>query len=705
MKDDIHNSPIKVIVVGSIHSGKTTLCNQAKQFDNTGSITFVEISDPEDILNQHPDAVIQVVDCRDLDESLVITPQLIDMHQNLMLAFNHYDELKKTDHSLDFVGLSQLLGTPVVTINALSGEGVEELLARVKKSLHDTKHRSRHIHVEYGRDIEEAIVTLRRAILSTKRNESPSGKVLPGFSLRYLAIRLLENPHRAMRLLQEYPYIQDLETLANKLRKKLERDRRESVAQTIHEARHGFIHGALEKTLHHSDDHSDHSLLERIDAVLTNRWLGFPILIGVLFLVFQCTFTLGAYPQQWISNLVQMLCSWLSGTIPEGWFSSMLIDGVVQGVGAVVSFLPNIIILFFFISLMEDSGYMARAAYLMDGIMHRVGLHGRSFIPMLIGFGCNVPAIMAARSINNLKDRTLTMLMIPFMSCSARLPVYMLLVSAFFARYQALVMISIYLVGILLSILFALIMKRTRYFRKGDEDYVSELPKFRRPTLRNTGLHIWKRVEDYLKKISTVILCASIIIWALYYFPRNEKLTEPYQRQIEQLYQAEADGVNSQLNQLNQLNNSQFSILNSQFSIDSLRAEMDAVQKEHSALATIGRWMEPVMKPLGFDWKMNVCVLTGLPAKEAIVSTMGILYRPTHPDATLNETLRQNQVFTPFSAYAFMVFVLLYFPCIATVATIRREIGRGWAAFTVVHSLLLAWLMAFAIFQIGTMVM
>lgn len=692
MKNNILDSKTKVIVVGSLNSGKTTLCSQIQLFDNDNEFEFVEISEPEDILSQHPAAIIQVVDCRDLDESLVMTPQLIDMHQNLMLAMNHYDDLTATDHSIDIQALGRLLGTPVSVINALSGEGVRELLDSVKQSFQNTALRSRHIHVEYGHDIEVAISTLRKTMLASKR--SMSAKVLPGLSLRYLSIRLLENPHRAMRLMQDYPYIQDLETLANKLRKKLEHDRKESVASTIHEARHGFIHGALEKTLHHSDDNSDHTILEKIDSVLTNRWLGFPILIGILFLVFQCTFSLGAYPQQWIANLVQLLCTWLSNSIPEGWFSSMLIDGVVQGVGAVVSFLPNIIILFFFISLMEDSGYMARAAYLMDGIMHKVGLHGRSFIPMLIGFGCNVPAIMAARNISNLKDRTLTMLMIPFMSCSARLPVYMLLVSAFFPHHQALVMISLYIVGILLSILFALIMKRTRYFRKGDEDYVSELPKFRRPTLRNTGRHIWERVADYLKKISTVILYASIIIWALYYFPRNEKLTEPYQLQIDQLRQVEADGYFTP-------NDVQKAIR----MMDSLSMEMDAVQKEHSALASIGRWMEPVTKPLGFDWKMNVCVLTGLPAKEAIVSTMGILYRPTHPDATLNETLRQNQVFTPFSAYAFMVFVLLYFPCIATVATIRREIGRGWATFTVVHSLLLAWLMAFAIFQIGTMVM
>lgn len=415
----------------------------------------------------------------------------------------------------------------------------------------------------------------------------------------------------------------------------------------------GFVHGLLQETLQHSDDDSDHTRLQKIDTLLTNRWLGFPILIGVLYVVFQCTFTLGAYPQAWIQNGVDLLASWLGTILPRAWYSSLLVDGVIQGVGAVLAFLPNIIILFFFISLMEDSGYMARVAFLMDKIMHKVGLHGKSFVPMLVGFGCNVPAIMAARSIDNPKDRTLTMLMIPFMSCGARLPVYMLFVGAFFPENSALVMMSLYLVGILLSILFAILMKRTRFFRHKSEDYVSELPAFRKPELRTTANHIWERCADYLKKISTVILWASIIIWALEYFPRYESTS--------------SDPVVA-------------------------RAE----QEEHSALAAVGRWMEPVMKPLGFDWRMNVCILTGLPAKEAIVSTMGILYH-TEDEASLTHALSAGEDFSPAKAYGFMLFVLLYFPCIATIATLRREIGRGWAAFTVVHSLALAWIVAFLV--------
>lgn len=406
------------------------------------------------------------------------------------------------------------------------------------------------------------------------------------------------------------------------------------------EAYQAYVHGILTQTLRHAKDDKHQTRLEKIDKVLTNPWTGFPIMLALLYLVFWCTFTLGAYPQAWIENGVQVMGDGLRGLMAPSWWSSLLIDGVLQGVGAVLSFLPNIIILFFFISLMEDSGYMAREAYLMDTIMHRVGLHGRSFVPMLMGFGCNVPAIMAAREIQNPKDRVLTMLMVPFMSCSARLPVYMLFVDAFFARHKALVMISLYAVGIGLSILFAIIMKRTRWFRQEQDDTVNELPEFRLPRTRNTAAHIWERVADYLQKICTVILWASIVIWALEYFPTQD---------------------------LNDL--------------------------EHSYLAQIGKAVSPLMAPLGFDWKMSVCLLTGLPAKEAIVSTLAILYGGDITAAG----------FTPLTAYSFLIFVLLYFPCVATIATLHREAGRGWAWFTVVHSLLLAWLMAFAIYQIGTL--
>lgn len=404
------------------------------------------------------------------------------------------------------------------------------------------------------------------------------------------------------------------------------------------DAYRAYVHGALTQTLKHSKNDQHQTRLERIDKVLTSPWTGFPIMIAVLYLVFWCTFTLGAYPQEWIANGIEQLTALGHANWESTWWTSVLLDGILQGVGAVLAFLPNIIILFCFISIMETSGYMAREAYLMDQIMHRVGLHGRSFLPMLMGLGCNVPAIMAAKDIKNTKDRTLTMLMVPFISCSARLPVYMLFVDTFFESYKALVMISLYAIGILLAILFAIVMKHTRWFRQHSTDHVNELPEFRIPKAKRVVAHVWERVEDYLQKIGTVIIWASVIIWALQYFPQQ-----------------------------------------------------DLSDIEHSYLAMIGQAIEPIMTPLGFDWKMSVCLLTGLPAKEAIVSTLAILYGGDLSAAG----------FTPLTAFSFMVFVLLYFPCFATIATLRHEAGRQWAWFTVFHSIVLAWLIAMLIYQIG----
>ena len=404
------------------------------------------------------------------------------------------------------------------------------------------------------------------------------------------------------------------------------------------DAYRAYVHGVLTQTLKHSKHDQHQTRLERIDKVLTSPWTGFPIMIAVLYLVFWCTFTIGAYPQEWIANGIEHLTELGHAQWESTWWTSVLLDGILQGVGAVLAFLPNIIILFCFISIMETSGYMAREAYLMDKIMHRVGLHGRSFLPMLMGLGCNVPAIMAARDIKNPKDRTLTMLMVPFISCSARLPVYMLFVDTFFERYKALVMVSLYAIGILIAILFAIVMKRTKWFKQESSDQVNELPEFRIPKFRRVAAHVWERAEDYLQKIGTVIVWASIIIWALQYFPQQ-----------------------------------------------------DLGDIEHSYLAMIGQAIEPIMAPLGFDWKMSVCLLTGLPAKEAIVSTLAILYGGDLSAAG----------FTPLTAFGFMVFVLLYFPCFATIATLRHEAGKTWAWFTVVHSIALAWLIAMLIYQIG----
>ena len=700
-KNAEYQNIIKVAIVGSGGSGRTTFYNKATELATQlfpdRPIIWFDLKDPEEIPIKRPDVVLQIIDSTDLDESMVLTPQLIDMHIKLVLALNHYDQLLNTNHSIDYQKLAHLMGVQIFPTNAVSGEGIDTILKMVIDAYDDKENTSRHVHVEYGKDLEEAIDDITLEI-------SKIPHITEQYSKRYISIRLLERPEVTLALLQSYTSnIMALAYAAEKNRRKLEKELFHSPAELIHEARHGFISGALNETLRHSNDHRNHTLQQRIDAILTNRWLGFPILIAALYIVFQCTFTLGAYPQQLIQDGINYLCLFFKKIMPDIWYTSLLTDGILQGIGAVLSFLPNIILLFFFISLMEDSGYMARVAFLMDKIMHKVGLHGRSFVPMLVGFGCNVPAIMAARNIDNHKDRTLTMLMIPFMSCGARLPVYMLFISAFFYNHQALVMMSLYLIGILLSILFALIMKRTKYFKKAAEDYVSELPAFRIPTLRNTAAHIWERCEDYLKKISTVILWASIVIWALSYFPRNEELYRSYDEQIYKLETLMSD-IYDQPTNSNITTRSEAlqhdAVIRRQ--IDSLQFAKDIIQKEHSALATIGNWIEPIMKPLGFDWRMNVCIITGLPAKEAIVSTMGILFHQPN-ETQLEESLASNPFFSPLKAYAFMLFVLLYFPCIATIATLRREIGYKWATFTVIHSLALAWFIAFLVFQLGSL--
>ena len=556
---------IKIAVIGLAQSGKSALTSALQKLADKDAhdLQFTEVHNPDELHGHSYDVVLQVVDSTRLEESLLLTPHIIDEHEKIVLAIGRYDLLLATDHSLDIPKMQQLIGVPTCRVSVRKNYGLEECLTLIE----DTAAKP----------------------LSTASTAHP---------IYHLRDQGDDDAYRA------------------------------------------YVHGVLTQTLTHAKNDPHRTRLEKIDKVLTNPWLGFPIMMAVLYFVFWCTFTLGAYPQEWIENGINALCELAHAHMADGWFSGLLIDGVLQGVGAVLAFLPNIIILFFFISLMEDSGYMAREAFIMDTVMHRVGLHGRSFVPMLMGFGCNVPAIMAARDIQNPKDRVLTMLMVPFMSCSARLPVYMLFVDTFFADYKALVMISLYAIGICLSVLFAVVMKKTPWFRQDDDDSVNELPEFRLPKARATAAHIWERVADYLQKICTVILWASIIIWALEYFPSQD---------------------------LNDL--------------------------ENSYLAMIGKAVSPLLEPLGFDWKMSVCLLTGLPAKEAIVSTLAILYGGDIATAG----------FTPLTAFSFLLFVLLYFPCVATIATLRREAGKVWAWFTVFHSLALAWLVSFLVFQIGSL--
>ena len=641
------------------------------------------------ITDENPDIVLNVVDASNLERNMYLTTQLIDMHVRIVMALNMYDEFEKSRSKLDHHYLGSMLGFKIVPTTAFKGIGITEVLDSIIDTYEDKADTHKHIHINYGTDIEDEIARIKKEITINQ-------DIVAKYSPRYLSLKLLEDDKTTLQVFENSANYDDIKAVAERSRKHLREVHKEEPSEVITNAKYGFVRGALKETLQQPTD-GKKSLSQRIDNILTNRWLGFPILFLFLYIMFQSTFSLGAIPQGWIEGGVAALSSWLLSVIPTGIVSDLVVGGIVEGVGSVLVFLPNILILFLFISIMEDTGYMARAAFIMDKLMHKIGLHGKSFIPLLIGFGCSVPAIMATRILENKKNRIMTMLIIPLMSCSARLPVYLLLVSAFFQKNQALILLGLYLVGILLAILVAFIMKKT-LFKNDSEQFVLELPPYRMPSFRNLGIHIWERTAEYLKKISSVILIASVIIWALGYFPRSSSQTEAVSDMIAMV---EADETLSSEEQAGQ--------------IASLELQRSMLQKENSYIGKIGKTIEPIMQPLGFDWKMSVSLLTGFAAKEIVVSSLGILYKVDDAEnitsitkALQNEVYATGpragqRVFTPLVAMAFMLFVLLYVPCTATIITCRKEFGRKWAWVMSVYTLVLAWVVAFAVFQIGSL--
>lgn len=616
-----------------------------------------EIYVREYITGSHPDMVLNVVDATNLERNLFLTTQLIDMNIRVIMALNMFDELTKDGDTLDYKQLGILLGIPIIPTTASKGIGVTEVLDKIIEVFEDRAQESRHVHINYGQDIENAITRIKETV-------SPNKNVTDTYTPRYIAIKLLEDDRLMKTYLQKAAanYGQ-IESTAAKEIQSLEKAYKEDTNTIIVNAKYGFVRGALKETFHEGEK-AKRQLSNAIDTLLTNKWLGFPFLIIFMWLMFEATFTLGAYPQEWIETGVSALGEWVATLIPEGPLNDLLVDGIIAGVGGVIVFLPQILILFFFISLMEDTGYMARAAFMLDKLMHKIGLHGKSFIPLLIGFGCSVPAIMATRTLESRRDRIVTMLITPFMSCSARLPVYILLVSAFFVQYQGLVLLSIYFIGILLAIGTSFLLKKT-LFKQTSEPFVMELPPYRMPTARNTLIHMWDKSAQYLKKMGTIILFASILIWALGYFPVERSV-----------------------------------------STDS------AEHMEESYIGRIGKAIEPAIEPLGFDWKMGVSIITGVAAKEIVVSSMGILYHVPDADESSQPLIQAMQeqvrpdgspVFTPLVAYGFMLFVLIYFPCMATIAAIKKEAGTKWAFFTMFYTTALAWVVSFCVYQIGSL--
>ncbi len=711
---------INIALVGNPNSGKTTLFNfisgsrekvgnysgvtvEIKKavftakgytfnfFDLPGTYSLTayskeEIFVREFIYEQTPDIVINVLDATNLERNLFLTTQLIDMDLRIVAALNMFDELEKKKLVLKQNELSKLLGIPFVPTTSSKGIGMVNLIDKIIEVFEGKDKVSRHIHINYGKELEESIQVVRQKIKEYK-------PITDKISSRFLAIKLLERDEQVTELLSDYQNFDEIKKITKKEIHKIETLENDDSETIITNAKYSFITGALKETFK-DQTHSQRTRSEKIDDILTNKFLGFPIFTAILFLIFYATFKLGAYPMSWIDSGVVEFGNLISSIMPNGMLRDLIVGGIISGAGSVLVFLPNILILFLFISLLEGTGYMARAAFIMDNIMHRFGLHGRSFIPMIMGFGCNVPAILATRSMRNRGDRILTMLIIPFMSCSARLPVYILIISAFFEKYQALILVGIYAVGIIFAFITAQILNKT-VFRNKETPFVMELPAYRLPTLRNILYHMWDNARHYLKKIATIILTGVIIIWVLEYFPRETENTQSIRQKINKAEQ-----------------NLNLSLTEKEAAIQQLNFKMESDRLTHSYLGRFGRIIEPVMKPLGFDWKMSIALLAGLPAKEIIISTMGVIYQTDSSDSTAglqqklqNEIFESGEVvFTTTTALSFLIFILIYFPCIGVVSAIKNESGSWkWAAFAVLYTTSLAWIAAFLVQIIGNL--
>jgi ferrous iron transport protein B len=716
------STTINVALVGNPNCGKTTLFNHAsgshervgnysgvtvdakeatmkrdpytfRIVDLPGTYSITEYSPEELYVRRHiteqmPDIVVNVVDASNLERNLFLTTQLIDMNVKVVIALNMYDELEKKGVSFDYKALGRMIGIPIVPTVASKGVGVDDLFDTVIEVYEDREPDVRHIHINYGEEIEKAIRGIQNEVWK-------SPEVTDKLSSRYVAIKLLETDKTMLSQLESCANYTQIKRKAEDAIQLLEKEYGESSETIITDAKYGFIDGALKETFQEVKCKDRRKKKRELDDLLTHKFWGFPIFFFFMWLMFQATFTLGGYPMEWIEAGVSWLSDTAQNAMTEGPLRDLIVNGIIGGVGSVIVFLPNILILFFFISMMEDTGYMARASFIMDKLMHKIGLHGKSFIPLLMGFGCNVPAIMATRTLDNKKDRILTMLIIPFMSCSARLPVYLLLISAFFPGNKALILFSIYIIGIVLAILMALVLKRF-LFNKQEVPFVMELPPYRTPTIKNTSIHMWFKARQYLKKMSNVILLASIIIWALGYFPRDVHYSTNYDAK-RQTIAANAGLTATQKEE----------------GLNKIKLEQQSEKQEKSYIGQLGHAIEPVISPLGYDWKMGVSLLTGLAAKEVVVSSMGVLYQADDESGTLKDKLIDQRhtsgpeigqkVFTPLVAFGFMLFILIYFPCVAAVAAIKKEAGWKWAAFTIVYTTALAWLLAFLTYQIGSL--
>lgn len=716
---------IEIALVGNPNSGKTTLFNRlSRSHEHTGNYAGVTVDSKQAIFHHHgytfkitdlpgtyslsdfsteeryvrehilekkPDVVVNVVDANNLERNLYLTSQLIDMDVTVILALNMYDNLRARGDEMNLGLLSQLLGIRVVPTISNRGKGVHRLLKHVVRVFENQDPDIRHIHINYGEEVELSVHKLQKLI-----RENP--EITDHYSSRFISLKLLEQDDNCTHLISRTSNFEEIRDKARSEMQRIQSLFKEDADSLITDARYGFVAGALQETVKKSGQDPGFSRSKGIDRILTHRYFGLPIFLAFLWLMFTATFHLGEYPMHWIERGVEFLGTLASTHMPQGVFRDMLIDGVIGGVGGVIVFLPNILILFFFISLMEDTGYMARTAFIMDKVMHLFGLHGKSFIPLIMGFGCNVPAIMATRTLENRNDRLLTMLIIPFMSCSARLPVYVLIAGAVFPDRAGHVIFMLYLLGVVFSMLMSILFKKV-LFKNHEAPFVMELPMYRWPGFRVILRHMWTKGEHYLKKMGGVILLASIVIWALGYFPREVDYSKDYSSLIEQEQIAGSE--------------------ESQANIQMLQMQMAAEQQENSYIGRIGKTIEPVIRPLGFDWKMGISLVTGFAAKEIVVSTMGVLYQADASNEPGGQVSLQKRiqaqvythgpkagtrVFTPLAGLSFLLFVLFYLPCVAVITAVGRESGSWkWAAFVLFYTTGLAWLVSFIVYQLGTL--
>ena len=656
---------IKVALVGNPNCGKTSLFNMASgSHEHVGNYSGVTVDaktgtfeqggyrfelvdlpgtyslsaySPEELyvrrnlIDDTPDVVINVVDASNLQRNLYLTTQLIDMNLRVVMALNMYDELTASGDKLDIKQLGHLLGMPIIPTVSRTGEGIERLFDTVIQIYEKSDpHLARHIHINHGSELEQSIERIKALISKTE-------EIRHKYSTRYLAIKYLENDKEVEGVVESLSNRDEIIAARFEENNRIRGLMGSGLESSMVDAKYAFVQGALAETYTpNSGRHRKSNITDKIDSVVTNRWLAFPIFFLLLYLVFDGTFVLGDYPMRWIEWTIGQLGAFVGSVMPDGWLRSLITNGVIGGVGSVLVFLTNILLLYLFISLLEDSGYMARVAFIMDRLMHRIGLHGKSFIPMIMGFGCNVPAVMATRTIESRKSRLITMMIIPLMSCAGRMPVYILLAGAFFPHRAGLVLLGLYALGILLAVLAAKIL--SRFFKDDDLPFVMELPPYRVPTAKSIFRHTWEKGRQYLQKMSGVILAFSVALWFLSYFPNHNAY----------------DTV--------------------------------AEQQEHSFIGYIGKAIEPVLEPLGFDWKMGVGIVAGVGAKELVVSTLGVMYPEN--GGNLQQTLVQSV--SPAGALAYMVFILLYFPCIATFIAIKNEGGWKWAIITAVYTIVLA---------------